>query len=179
MLWVYGYDEHHIAGAHDYVKVKDLMVGLLNKVVGVSVEEVFHFPSEEQFSQTDLVVLYLHLPKLKQKQFRQFQEFIRQGGGAVSLHETAILRPASKGKAWSKCLGFAWNEGTSKWGAIFDKINIDNQHQIFQGFPPYIDINDEFYWDLFQQESADILGSVRTGPDEDSDGPAEDVIATL
>jgi type 1 glutamine amidotransferase len=171
ILWVYGYDEHHIAGAHDYVKVKNLMVGLLNEVQNVSVDEVFHFPTKEQFEKTDLVVMYLHLPNLKSKQFESFQNYIKNGGGVVSLHETAIMRPASKGKLLSKCLGFAWNEGTSKWGAVFDKINIDNEHEIFKGFPSKIAINDEFYWDLFQEKGTDIIGSVRTGPDEDSDGP--------
>jgi type 1 glutamine amidotransferase len=171
VLWVYGYDEHHIAGAHDYVKVKDLMVSLLQSVDQVKVIEVFEFPSQEQFDQADLVVMYLHLPQLKKKHFRMFRNYIEAGGGVVSLHETAIMRPASKGKALSECLGFAWNEGESKWGAIFDEININNRHQIFAGFPSQITIHDEFYWDLFQQQEVEVLGSVRTGPDEDSDGP--------
>lgn len=171
ILWVYGYDEHHIPGAHDYVKVKDLMVGLLSKVENVNVEAVFHFPNEAQFAQADLIVMYLHLPKLKKKQFAQFKAFVNRGGGVVALHETAIMRPAAKGKSWSECLGFAWNDEDSKWGAIFDRINIDNQHTIFQGFPKKMTIHDEFYWDLFQEDSVKVLGTVRTGPDEDSDGP--------
>ncbi len=171
ILWVYGYDEHHIAGAHDYVKVKDLMMGLLSEVDKVSVREVFHFPTDEEFQWSDLVVMYLHLPKLKKKQFDSFRDYIKDGGGVVSLHETAIMRPASKGKALSGCLGFAWNEGTSKWGAIFDDISVDTSHPIFNGFSDQITINDEFYWDLFQEENTRVLGSVRTGPDEDSDGP--------
>lgn len=171
ILWVYGYDEHHIAGAHDYVKVKDLMVGMLSGVENVNVKEVFHFPTEEEFENADLMVMYLHLPKLKKKQYQQFREYLKNGGGVVSLHETAIMRPASKGKLLSECLGFAWNEGTSKWGAIFDEISIDNTHPIFKGFPSELTIRDEFYWDLFQEDNVKILGSVRTGPDEDSDGP--------
>lgn len=171
VLWVYGYDEHHIAGAHDYVKVKDLMVGLLKKVPQVKVEEVFHFPDQAQLDQADLVVMYLHLPQLENNQFADLQNFVENGGGVVSLHETAIMRPASKGRLLSKCLGSAWNEGTSKWGAIFANISIDNQHEVFRGFPKEITINDEFYWDLYQEESVKILGSVRTGPDEDSSGP--------
>ena len=171
ILWVYGYDKHHIAGAHDYVRVKDLMVGLLRKVSNVIVEEVFHFPDVAQFGRADLVVMYLHLPDLKKKQFVNFRNYIEKGGGVVSLHETAIMRPASKGKKLAECLGFAWHEGTSKWGAIFDEINIDNEHEIFKGFPKSLSINDEFYWDLYQEDSVKVLGSVRTGPDGNSDGP--------
>lgn len=171
ILWVYGYDLHHIAGAHDYVKVKDLMVGLLSTMKNVKVEEAFHFPTKQQFDAADLVVLYLHLPQLRKRHFKMFKEFISNGGGVVSLHETAIMRPASKGKALSECLGFAWNEGTSNWGAIFDKITIDNQHEIFRGFPDRLVINDEFYWDLYREESVRVLGSVRTGPGKNAEGP--------
>ena len=98
VLWVYGYDEHHIAGAHDYVKVKDLMTDLLSKVEGISVEEVFHFPDDDQFESADLIVMYLHLPQLKEGQFNSLKSFINNGGGVVSLHETAIMRRQIRAK---------------------------------------------------------------------------------
>jgi len=115
--------------------------------------------------------MYLHLPQLKKSQYTSLKNFIANGGGVVSLHETAIMRPASKGKMLAECLGSAWNEGSSKWGAIFDEISIDTEHPIFKGFPDKLTIRDEFYWDLYQEEGIKVLGSVRTGPDEDSDGP--------
>ncbi len=178
VVWVYGYDEHHIAGAHDYVKVKDLMTGMLQDIPNVTVDAAFEFPSAQQFETADLLVMYLHLPQLKKKQFESLKNYVKNGGGIVSLHETAIMRPASKGKLLSECLGSAWNEGTSKWGAIFDEINIDNKHAVFRGFPETLTISDEFYWDLYQEEAMKILGSVRTGPDEDSDGPvAEELLS--
>jgi type 1 glutamine amidotransferase len=154
------------------------MMDLLSQVSNVTVEEVFHFPSDEQFEKADLLVMYLHLPQLTNSQYASFKKYVNNGGGVVSLHETAIMRPASDGKKLSECLGSAWNEGTSKWGAIFDKVNIDNVHPIFEGFPKKITINDEFYWDLYQEESIQVLGTVRTGPDGDSDGPvAEDLLS--
>lgn len=171
ILWVYGYDEHHIPGAHDYVKVKDLMVSLLEKVPNITVDEAFLFPNQSQFDEADLVVMYLHLPQLADNQFVMFQNFIENGGGVVSLHETAIIRPSSMGKKLSKCLGSAWNEGTSKWGAIFDEIHVNNKHQVFRGFSNTITITDEFYWDLFQEESVLVHGTVRTGPGGNSTAP--------
>jgi type 1 glutamine amidotransferase len=171
IIWVYGYDKHHIPGAHDYVKVKDLMTSLLSNVEGVEVEEAFYFPDKEQFEKADLIVMYLHLPQLENSQFNSLKNFIKNGGGIVSLHETAIMRPPDKGRMLSECLGSAWNEGTSKWGAIFDDVNIDNSHPIFKGFSDKLSIIDEFYWDLFMEEGIKILGTVRTGPDGDSEGP--------
>ena len=154
VLCVYGYDKHHIAGAHDYVKVKDLMIDLLSKVPGVTIEEAFHFPSDEQFEKADLVAMYLHLPQLEKSQYASFKNYIKNGGGVISLHETAIMRPANDGKLLSECLGSAWNEGTSKWGAIFDEINIDNRHAIFKGFPEGLTINDEFYWNYTRKKAS-------------------------
>ncbi len=173
ILWVYGYDEHHIAGAHDYVKIKDLMIDLLSGVNNVKINEAFHFPTDKQFESVDLIIMYLHLPQLSENQFAALKNFVINGGAIISLHETAIMRPAVKGKMLAECLGSAWHEGTSKWGAIFDKININNRHQIFSGFPTKLTIVDEFYWGLYQEENVEVLGTVRTGPDEDSDGPID------
>lgn len=168
--WVYGYDEHHIAGAHDYVRVKDTMVALLQEVPNISVEGIFEFPNADQLNQADLLVMYLHLPNLKQRQFDALKAFVSRGGGIISLHETAIMRPVSKGRVLAECLGYAWNEGFSKWGAIFDSVSVNNQHPIFKGFDEKIIIPDEFYWDLFKAEGTAILGSVRAGPEGNSSG---------
>lgn len=175
ILWVYGYDKHHISGAHDYVKVKDMMTGLLKKVPDVTVSVAFHFPTKEQFENTDLIVMYVHLPKLSAEQYENFQDYIKNGGGVVSLHETAIMRPAEEGKKLSECLGYAWNEGTSKWGAIFEDVRINNNHEIFKGFPEKIKISDEFYWDLFEKDGVEVLGTVHTGRTGNSKSPKSTV----
>lgn len=171
VLWIYGYDAHHIAVAHDYDKIKDLMIGLLSKVERVTIEEVFEFPTEEQFDKANLVVMYLEQSTWQKKQFETFRKFIKKGGGVVSLHIASAMFPAAEGKLLSECLGFGWNDGASKWGAIFDDVTVNNQHDIFRGLPSKITINDEVYWDLFQEQKVNILGSVRTGSTEDSEAP--------
>ncbi|MDA7632750.1 ThuA domain-containing protein [bacterium] len=171
ILWVWGYDANHRPGAHDYLKVRDLMCGLLRKVPRVTVTEVFHFPTRKQLEEADLMAMYLHLPNLSDSQYTDFKSFIQRGGGVVALHETAIMRPASAGKKLATCLGMAWDEGRSEWGAIFDDISIKNSHPIFAGFPEKLRIMDEFYWNLNQIDGVNILGTVRTGPPHGSRGP--------
>jgi type 1 glutamine amidotransferase len=171
VVWVWGYDKHHSPGAHDYLRVRDLMVGLLSKTPKVTVETAYGFPSKEQFQKADLVVMYLHLPQLTAKQYENFKAFVGRGGGVVALHETAIIRPAAEGKKLAQCLGMAWDEGRSQWGAIFEDIAIDNSHKIFAGFPEKLRIVDEFYWKLNKADEAKILGSVHTGPPRSSRGP--------
>jgi hypothetical protein len=171
VVWVWGYDKSHAPGAHDYLRVRDLMVGLLGKVPKVTVETAYLFPGEEQLAKADLVVMYLHLPQLTAAQFAMFKEYVRRGGGVVALHESAIIRPAVAGKKLAECLGMAWDEGRSQWGAIFEDIAIDNDHEIFKGFPDRLRISDEFYWQLNQIEGVKILGKVRTGPPGQSWAP--------
>jgi len=154
ILWVWGYDKNHRPGAHDYLKVRDFFTGLLKKVEGVTVEQVYEFPSKEQFDKGTIAVFFLHLPQLSDDQYNHFQTFIRGGGGVVALHETAIMRPTSEGKKLAQCLGMAWDEGRSQWGAIFEDVTLETEHKIFKGFPPKLRIMDEFYWNLHQIDGA-------------------------
>ncbi|MGK0189665.1 MAG: type 1 glutamine amidotransferase [Verrucomicrobiales bacterium] len=170
IVWVWGYDGGHRPGAHDYLRVRDLMTGMLKKVPTVTVDTVYLFPSKAQFAEADLVAMYLHLPQLTAEQYADFNTYIRRGGGVVALHETAIIRPAAEGKKLAECLGMAWDEGRSEWGAIFEDIAIENDHEIFNGFPDKLRIVDEFYWHLNQVEGVKILGTVRTGPPRSSRG---------
>lgn len=171
VVWVWGYDKPHQPGAHDYLRVRDLMTGLLDGVPDLNVETAYQFPTLEQFDRADLVVMYLHLPQLNERQYLALSSYLDGGGGLVAIHETAIIRPASEGKKLAKCLGMSWDEGRSKWGAIFEDITIENGHPIFAGFPNKLSIADEFYWDLNQVDGVEVLGSVRTGPDKNSLAP--------
>ena len=171
VVWVWSYDKHHRPGAHDYLRVRDLMSGLLEKVPNVTVETAYLFPTGEQFARADLLAMYLHLPSLEERQYQRFKDYVRRGGAVVALHETVIVRPAAAGEKWAGCLGMAWDDGRSQWGAIFEDIAVENGHEIFRGFPDKLRIVDEFYWRLKRVEGVKILGKVRTGPPRGSRGP--------
>lgn len=172
VLWVWGFDEWHKPGAHDYERVRDLMVGLLRKVPKVTAESVYGFPTREQFDKADLVCMFLHLPQLSDEQYAHFAAYIEGGGGVVSIHETCIVRPSQDGLKLAQCLGRAWDEGRSQWGAIFADLSVDNAHEIFKGFPNKVRIVDEFYWDLHEKaEGVSVLARVKVGPPEHSRAP--------
>lgn len=78
IVWVWGYDKPHQPGAHDYLRVRDLMTGLLKTVPQVTVDTAYLFPTQAQFDKADLVVLFLHLPQLSTEQYTMFQGFIRR-----------------------------------------------------------------------------------------------------
>lgn len=171
VVWVWGYDKPHAPGAHDYVRIRDTFTALLRKVPRVTVDTAYGFPTAQQFAKADLLVMFLHLPRLTDEQYAMFRGYIERGGGVVALHETAIMRPASDGKKLAHCLGMSWNDGRSKWGAIFEDIAIDNTHPVFARFPDTLKITDEFYWQLNRTKEIKVIGDVRTGPPEVSRGP--------
>ena len=173
ILWVWGYDAWHRPGAHDYERVRDLMVGLLSKIPNATISTAYEFPSDHQFEQADLVCLYLHLPQLTPEQYQRLGAYLDRGGALVSIHESCIIRPSNAGKTLAEYLGRAWNEGQSQWGALFHDIQIDNQHPIFRNFPPTIQFVDEFYWNLHQHpKGVEVIATSPAGPDGDSKKPA-------
>ena len=173
IVWVWGYDQHHRPGNHDYTRVRDLMTGLLKGVPRVSVDTAYEFPSRAQFAAADVLVLYLHLPMLLDEHLAQVDAFLERGGGLVAIHETMIQRPLDRGRAWSQRIGLAWAEGRSLWGPLYTDVELQTQLPIFQRLPARMPIVDEFYWDLAGESSAiDLLGTTPAGPDGDTDGPA-------
>lgn len=173
ILWVWSYDAWHRPGAHDYERVRDLMVGLLSKIPNATVSTAYEFPSDPQFERADLICLYLHLPPLTPTHYQKLGAYLDRGGALVSIHESCIIRPSKEGKTLAQYLGRAWNEGQSRWGALFENIRIDNQHPIFRNFPQTIRLSDEFYWNLHQHPTGvDVLATSPAGPHGDSKKPA-------
>ena len=75
ILWLSG-PEDHKGGEHDYIRIKDLFVPMLKTISQVTVDEAFLFPTKAQFDQADLLIQYLHLPNLTDKQFELFQQIM-------------------------------------------------------------------------------------------------------
>ncbi|MEO0477384.1 MAG: sulfatase-like hydrolase/transferase, partial [Planctomycetota bacterium] len=145
----------------------------MEQVPDVTVDTAFLFPSREQLAKADLVVMNLHLPQLSDAQYAMFNQYIEAGGGVVAIHETTIMRPSSEGKKLAQSIGMAWDDGRSKWGALFEDVSIDNEHEVFKGFGEKLKMIDEFYWDLHEADGIQVLGDIRSGPTGNSRGPVE------
>ena len=89
ILWLSG-PEDHGGGEHDYIRVKELFVPMLKSISHITVEEAFGFPTQEQFDAADVLIQYLHLPDLRDEQFKMFRNFVNRGGGVLSIHESCI-----------------------------------------------------------------------------------------
>ena len=162
ILWLYGPEDHR-GGEHDYVRIKELFVPMLKTVPRVTVEEAYLFPTQEQFDRADLMIQFLHLPDLTDRQFSMYQKFVDQGGSVVSIHESCIMRPIDRANKLAGCIGCSWQGNKhSHWGK-FDKshpLYLKNEHPAFKGLPKSVTFNDESYWDLLKRDNVEVIGAI-------------------
>jgi hypothetical protein len=75
ILWLYG-PEDHSGGVHDYIRSKETFVPMLKTIPRITVDEAFQFPSQTQFDKADLLIQFLHMPDLTEKQLQMYKSFV-------------------------------------------------------------------------------------------------------
>jgi type 1 glutamine amidotransferase len=120
-------------------------LGQLDKVTATT---VFGFPSEEQFKKADLAIFNHRNEDFSEQQQMHVDAFLKAGKGMIVVHQG--LAPTKGAKAWADRIGFAYVPGKkgSKWGIGELKMEIENSHPIFKGFPQQMSFNEELYWEL-------------------------------
>jgi len=162
ILWLSGPEDHR-GGEHDYIRVKELFVPLLESIPRVSVVEAFQFPTQDQFDQADLLIKYLHLPELSDEQFAMYQAFVDQGGSVVSIHESCIMRPVERAEKLADCIGCSWKGNqSSQWSKFGHShpLYLRTEHPAFSGLPSSIKFNDESYWNLLARDKVEVIGAI-------------------
>jgi type 1 glutamine amidotransferase len=175
ILWLYG-PEDHKGGEHDYVRIKELFVPLLKKIPRVSVDEAYQFATQAQFDKADLLIQFLHQPAVTDKQFANYQKFVDDGGGVVSIHESCIIRPIDRAHKLAGCIGCSWKGNKdSRWSKFSRKepLFLNTKHPVFAGLPKSMRFNDESYWDMIQRDKVEIIGAVGTPTNTDAQSFAE------
>jgi type 1 glutamine amidotransferase len=136
---------------------------MLRTISRVTVDEAFKFPTQAQFDRADLLIQYLHLPNLTDKQLAMFQAFVDRGGSVVSIHESCIMRPADRAEKLAGCIGCSWKGNkTSKWSK-FDHsypLSLNTKHPAFAGLPQSVHFNDESYWNLLTRDNVEVIGTL-------------------
>ena len=169
ILWLYGPEDHR-GGEHDYIRIKELFVPMLETVPRVTVEEAYMFPSQDQFDRADLMIQFLHLPDLTDKQFTMYQNYVDGGGSVVSIHESCIIRPIDRANKLAGCIGCSWQGNKdSHWGkfAKDHPLYLKNDHPAFKGLPQSVTLNDESYWDLLKRNNVEVIGAIAPKSDNE------------
>ena len=175
VLWLYG-PEDHKGGEHDYIRIKELFVPMLKKIPRVSVDEAYQFPSQSQFDKADLLIQFLHLPQLTDKQLAGFRKFVDEGGGVVSIHESCIIRPIDRAQKLADCIGCSWKGNKeSRWSKFSrnEPLFLDIKHPVFAGLPKSMRFNDESYWNMIQRDKVEVVGAVVTAANSEKQSFAE------
>ena len=175
ILWLYG-PEDHKGGEHDYIRIKELFVPMLKKIPHVSVDEAYQFPSQSQFDKADLLIQFLHLPQVTDKQLAGYQKFVDDGGAVVSIHESCIIRPIDRAQKLADCIGCSWKGNKeSRWSKFSrnEPLFLDTKHPVFAGLPKSMRFNDESYWNMIQRDKVEVVGAVVTAANSEKQSFAE------
>ena len=176
ILWLTGPEDHR-GGEHDYIRIKELFVPMLKTIPRVTVDEAFGFPSGKQFEQADLLIQYLHLPDLTEKQFATYQNFVDRGGRVVSIHESCIIRPVARAEKLAGIIGGSWKGNqTSRWSKFGHDtpLFLKTDHPAFAGLPKSVQLNDESYWNLLGREEIEVIGAI--APKAQGNSPFEKLL---
>ena len=126
-------------------KEKRVLAGALK----VQVSTAYGWPSKEQFTTADLIVMFCYA-QWDEQRLEDLQGFLSRGGGFVILHPAVII---PKGKnitdQVTKLIGLAWEYDYTRWrhGPMDLKISAAD-HPICAGLPKTIQLLDEAYWPL-------------------------------
>jgi putative membrane-bound dehydrogenase-like protein len=158
----------HGPGAHDYPRFLAEWVPLLN-ARGAQASGGNTFPTREQLAQTDVLILHAqeagNIPDAQDR--ANLQDFIRRGGGLVTIHAGAVSRDPD----WFKgIIGGSWRQGTTKFlEAPMHLYFTDREHPISHGASNWA-MNDEIYYDMDVSPDAHILATAYTPKAIDTGG---------
>ena len=137
-------------GLHDYPewqqRWQQLLIGdgvFPDKNMPVQLSSAWHWPSDEQFQNADLIVAYCYL-EWTEKRLIQVKRFLKKGGGLVLIHSATWTKPEPSADV-AKIVGVGGFE-------LFrhGKVKLDvvaPEHSICVGLPSTIILeNDETYW---------------------------------
>ena len=139
----------HREGRHDYQGFAKNYAGRLNKLEKVTTSLINGFPNEEQLKSADLVILNHRNADFSEQQQKNLDAYLKAGKGMIVVHQG--LAPTKGAKEWANRIGYAFSpdkEKHSKFGIGMLKMQIDNSHDIFKGFPKEMTFREELYWEL-------------------------------
>lgn len=135
----------HGPDEHDYPTWRERWKKLLLFVDGVTVETASEWPSEEQFSQADLILFYSANPKWNESRGAELDRYLQRGGGLVFMHFAVNGQAAPE--ALATRIGLACDTSKLKFRHGELKLKLSPSHPLCVGLPD-MDLVDESYWQM-------------------------------
>lgn len=108
---------------------------------GVKVSDAYHWPSDEQFKNADVIIFYCYVEWNKDRLDR-LEKYVRDGGGLVFLHNTVWATDVRL----ADITGLAFIFDNSKWQEGPFDLSVDTSKDICFAMSKTIDLCDEVYY---------------------------------
>lgn len=156
----------HEAGAHDYPVFLRDWTRLLNDR-GARANGADRFPSQEELAQTDVLVLHAEeAGNIDGDDRKNFEDFLKRGGGVVAVHGGAVSRDPD----WFKTVtGGSWRFGKTKWlEGHLSLYFTDRENPVTHGVSNF-DLDDEIYYDMDLLPEVNVLAAAYTPKPKNQD----------
>jgi uncharacterized protein len=152
-------EKTHAPGCHDYPAFLKDWTALLNER-GAKASGGNAFPTKEQLAETDVLILHAaEAGNIDGDDRKNFEEYLKRGGGVVAIHGGAVSRDHD----WFKgVIGGSWKFGRTKW--LEGEMSLyftDRENPITRGASNF-DLDDEIYYDMEMMPEAKILAAAYT-----------------
>jgi type 1 glutamine amidotransferase len=150
----------HGPGEHDYPRFLADWTKLLNER-GVMTEGALTFPTEQQLTRTDVLLVYAaDAGSMSEAERARLQAYVGRGGGIVVLHDGVCGKDAE----WFKTvIGGAKQHGVTNWSRGNIPLHFENtQHPITRGVADF-ELDDEMFYRLQMMPGAKVLATTRHG----------------
>lgn len=139
--------QDHGKDQHDYPAWQKAWHPLLGAVPGVTVEDAWLWPNEDQFAKADAIIFYFWNHDWDDAKYAQVDAFQARGGGMVILHSATI--EDNNPQKLAERIGLAAQPNTVKYRHTpFELRIVDGNHPVTAGFPKTISFIDEPYWPM-------------------------------
>jgi putative heme-binding domain-containing protein len=152
--------QDHGPGEHDYPAWQKSWRDWLGRATGVSVQEAWEWPSDEQFAKAGAILFYFWNHNWSVERLRQLDQFLERGGAVVLLHAATIADKDPEQLA--ERIGLAAQPGrTGYLHTPFELKFPHRNHPITMGFPETLALLDEPYWPMIgDTNKVEVLATV-------------------
>jgi putative heme-binding domain-containing protein len=155
----------HGPGEHDYPSWQKQWKRLLSAGPATTVDTAWEWPSQEQFKNTDLVVLFQY-GDFNTKRAKDLDAFLEKGGGVVLVHWAVAGR--AEAQAFSERIGLSSNIIKYRHGPLDLDFGPGKDHPITRNLEK-VHFHDESYWKL--TGDANRIRPLATGIEEGATHP--------
>src|ERR1043165_1831306 len=158
-VFIRGGKKSHGPGAHEHERfLKDWTKLLTDR--GMKVNGAMEFPTDEQLSGSDVLLMYAQDGgNVRADRRDALNSFLKRGGGMVVIHTASVSADSAH---WKSIIGGSWVNGRTRWlEGPMALYYADGDHPITKGASNF-DLDDEIYYDMDLSSEIRVLAAAYT-----------------